>query len=85
MRTTLDIDEYLLRRLREEAHAKGIPLKDMVNRVSQAGLEGEEPPREKYVCPTFAMGTPLRGLDKALAVADALEEDQRAWKLAERK
>jgi hypothetical protein len=31
------------------------------------------------------MGVPLRPIDKALAIADALEDDERAWKLAQRK
>jgi hypothetical protein len=86
MRTTLDIDEHLLRRLREEAHARGVPLKELVNRVIQRGLD-ERPAerREPYQCPTFSMGAPLRPMDKALALADALEEDERASKLAQRK
>ena len=86
MRTTLDIDEYLLRRLRAEAQAQGMPLKELVNRVIQRGLS-EHPAEERapYRCPTFAMGAPLRPIDKALAVADALEEDERALKLAQRR
>ena len=86
MRTTLDIDEYLLQRLRAEAHTRGVPLKEMVNRVIQRGLS-EHPVAERapYRCPTFSMGAPLRPIDKALALADALEEDERAWKLAQRR
>lgn len=86
MRTTLDIDEFLLRRLRDEAHERGVSFKEMVNRTIQRGLE--EPPtvrRKPYRCPTFSMGKPLRSLDKALALADALEEDERSWKLTQRK
>jgi hypothetical protein len=86
MRTTLDIDEHLLRRLRDEAHAHGIPLKEMVNRVIRRGLDAPKGGvRRSYRCPTFSMGAPLRPIDKALALADALEEDERAWKLAQRK
>jgi hypothetical protein len=86
MRTTLDIDDFLLRRLRDEAHARGLPFKEMVNRVIQRGLDDPRPARRaKYRCPSFAMGAPLRSLDKALALADALEEGERAWKLNQRK
>jgi hypothetical protein len=86
MRTTLDIDEDLLRRLRDRAHAEGVPLKEMANRVIRRGLDQPRPPaRVPYECPTFSMGAPLRPIDKALALADALEEDERAWKLAQRK
>lgn len=86
MRTTLDIDEHLLRKLRAEARARDISLKELVNQVIRRGLE-ERPaePREPYRCPTFSMGVPLRSIDKALALADALEEDERSWKLAQRK
>jgi hypothetical protein len=87
MRTTLDIDEPLLRRLRDHAHAEGIPFKEMVNRVIARGLDqrGRTARSAPYRCPTFALGIPFRPIDKALAIADALEDDERASKLAQRK
>ena len=86
MRTTLDIDERLLRHLRDQAHAEGIPFKEMVNRVIERGLKQRRQVKSApYRCPTFALGMPLRPMDKALAIADALEDDERAWKLAQRK
>jgi hypothetical protein len=78
MRTTIDIDERLLRHLRDRAHAEGIPFKEMVNRVIERGLkhlrQGKSLP---YQCPTFAMGVPLRPIDKALATADELGDEER--------
>lgn len=82
MRTTVDLDHHLLKRLRAEAHRRGIPFKALLNRVLRRGLEETPPARTKPVrAPTFAMGTPLRALDKALALADTLEDEERARKL----
>ena len=38
-----------------------------------------------YVCPAFATGSPLRPLDKALVLADALEDEEVARELTLRK
>lgn len=82
MRTTVDLDPHLLRRLRDEAHRRGVPFKDLLNGVVRIGLDERPAPRGKgYRCPAFSMGAPLRSLDKALAVADALEEDEVAREL----
>lgn len=82
MRTTVDIEPGLLRRLRAEAHRQGIAMKELLNRVLRRGLDERPPTRSKpYRCPTFAMGAPLRPLDKALALADALEEQEIAHRL----
>lgn len=86
MRTTVNIDGHLLKRLRAEAHRRGVSFKEFLSRVLQRGLE-ERPPdgTTPYRCPAFAMGTPLRSLDKALALADALEDDEIARELTLRK
>lgn len=86
MRTTVDIERHLLKRLRAEAHRRGMAFKELLNRVLDRGLE--ERPADgttPYRCPTFAMGAPLRPLDKALALADALEDDEIARELTLRK
>lgn len=86
MRTTVDIAPDLLKRLRAEAHQRGVPLKELLNRVLRRGLEERPSARARpYRGPTFAMGAPLRPLDKALALADSLEEEEIARKLALRK
>jgi hypothetical protein len=86
MRTTVDIDPELLKRLRAEAHEQRISLKEHLNRVLQRGLAARRKGRPgRYTCPTFSLGTPLRSLDRALALADALEEEEIARKLALRK
>jgi hypothetical protein len=84
MRTTVDIDRYLLQRLRDAAHEQGLPLKVMLNRALRRGLDPNGPETTPYVCPTFSMGSPLRPLDKALALADALEDEEVTRRLAHR-
>ncbi|MDE3127606.1 MAG: hypothetical protein KGL38_06345 [Gemmatimonadota bacterium] len=86
MRTTVDLDPYLLDRLRDEAHRRGVAFKDFLNAVVRQGLERRPAARPRpYRCPSFAMGAPLRPLDKALAIADALEDDEVARELALRR
>jgi hypothetical protein len=88
MRTTVDLDPYLLKRLRAEAHRRGMPLKELLTSVLQRGL-AEHPPRSRtrYRCPTFAMGEVVDGvnLDGALRLAHTLEDDEVARKLTLRK
>ncbi|HSH74547.1 MAG TPA: hypothetical protein VLA09_02490 [Longimicrobiales bacterium] len=85
MRTTVDIEPHLLNRLRDGAHAKGISFKAMLNRTLRLGLEVAEPASAPYECPTFSMGSPLRPLEKALAAADALEDEEVAREMAHRR
>ena len=85
MRTTVDLDPHLLRRLREEAHRQGIPFKQLLTAVLRRGLEAGTP-RARYRVPTFAMGSPeTLDLDKALAIAGALEDEETSRKLRLRK
>jgi hypothetical protein len=89
MRTTLTVDDNLMQLLREAAFKRGLPLKAIVNRALRAGLEVLENPQQPappYVPTTHAMGQ-ARGvnLDKALAVAAALEDDETVRKLQLRK
>lgn len=86
MRTTVDIDPGLLKRLRAEAHRRGVSFKELLNRVLHRGLDeraGE--PASPYRCPTFGMGTPARPIDRALALADTLEDDEITRELSLRK
>jgi hypothetical protein len=39
MRTTVDLDDTLLKRLRDEAHREGVPFRALLHRVIQRGLE----------------------------------------------
>ena len=85
MRTTVDIQTHVLKRLRDQAHAQGIPFKELLNRVLRLGLAATPEKTGAYVCTTFALGAPLRPLDKALALADSLEDEEIALKFALRR
>jgi hypothetical protein len=79
MRTTLTIDDGLLRQLRQKALDSGKPFKQVVDETLRAGLERLVPvERPRYVCPTFSMGEPRWpvNFDRALALATELEDQE---------
>lgn len=87
MRTTVDLDPYLLKRLRAEARRQGVPFRQVLTTMLRRGLDEPAGPRSRYRCPTHSMGVPVRALnlDKALALAAGLEDEEAARKLALRK
>lgn len=88
MRTTLTIDDQIMAELKERAHRQNVPLTQVVNEVLRRGLQAEGPryPRKRIRAKTFAMGQPLvPSLDKSLALAAALEDEEIARRLALRK
>src|SRR5437660_27730 len=88
MRTTIDIDPHLLKRLRDEAHRRGVPFKPLLMTVLRRGLDDTPTARRRrYRCPTFAMGEPAHAsdLDKALRLASAMEDEETLRKLRLRK
>jgi hypothetical protein len=88
MRTTLTVDDDLMRALREEALESGLPLKRVVNRALRRGLGRARPsPRHRrYRSPTYALGRVTHyDLDKALALASSLEDAETARDLELRK
>ena len=88
MRTTIQIDDILLRELKEEAHREGLSLTKLVNRVLRYGMNGLErrkKPKRPYREKTFPMGEPKLDIDKALSLAAMLEDQEILDKLARRK
>lgn len=87
MRTTVDIDSHLLRRLRAEARRRGIAFKELLQGIIRRGLEDRPPTGGRYRGRTFAMGAPAHpiNLDKALGLAATLEDDEVARKIVLRK
>jgi hypothetical protein len=88
MRTTVTIDDDLLEEVRARAQKNGVPLKQILNHALRIGLEraAGSGSAKRYRCKTFSMGfPPLYNLDKALLVADALEDDEILRKLSVRK
>ena len=85
MRTTLRIDDDLLRELRQRAEAQKVPLTKLVNQALRQALASRPAKRVAYREKVHSMGTPKVNLDKALAIAAAMEDEEVARKLAVRK
>lgn len=87
MRTTVDIETPLLKRLRAEARRRGVSFKDLLQGFIRRGLQERTPSPGPYRTPSFSMGSPEEHvrLDKALALASALEDDEIARELTLRK
>lgn len=88
MRTTIDIDDVLLKRLRDEAHAEGMPFRALLHRVLQRGLDAApSEPAVTYQLAPAPLGRVREGIDllKAMHVAAALEDEAVVRKLDERR
>ena len=88
MRTTLTIDDHIARALKELAHRSGKPFKQVVNETLRVGLGASGARRAKpYRVKPASLGGVLPGvnLDKALALADAIEDQELAAKMRLRK
>ena len=83
MRTTVTLDPDVERLLRDAMRERGISFKQALNQAARDGLVRARRPRAKrFVQKTYAMGA-IQGvnLDKALALADALEDEERIRKM----
>ena len=89
MRTTLTLDEQIAKALKSTAHRTGKPFKQVVNETLRAGLvAGDAPAKSRpYRVKTASLGGVMPGVDlrRALRLADALEDQEIARKLALRK
>ena len=82
MRTTVRIDDDLLRQLKQRAESQQLSLTDLLNKVIRQGLASKQTKRPAFRQKVFSLGQPKVNLDKALAVAAALEEEETVLKLA---
>ena len=88
MRTTLTIDDDLMRELKQKAIEADLPFKEIVNKALRAGLREIDTPKptKPYKCKSFSLGYPPRAdLDHALDLAERLEAEEIARKLSLRK
>ncbi len=88
MRTTVRVDDELLERLKTQAHKEKVSLTRLLNRALRAGLQAGGARRRApaaYRERVHAMGSPRLALDKALAQAAALEDEEIVRKLTLRK
>jgi hypothetical protein len=85
MRTTLTVDHDIYLLLRRRAQERGLSLKETVNQALRDGLTAGDAQRREFHTPTFDLGEPLVPLDRALALAGELEDEELARRLALRK
>jgi hypothetical protein len=88
VRTTLTLDRDLALALREEARRSGRPLKGIVNETLRIGLAARKrPAARRYRLTPVSLGGVVPGvdLDKALRLAEAIEDEAIARKLELRK
>jgi len=89
MRTTITLDDDVFKRLKETAHHAGKPFKQVVNETLRRGIAANDaPPRaRRYRLETSSLGgtSPGVDIDKALQLADALEDEAILHKLEARK
>lgn len=88
MRTTLTIDDQLVISLKDAAHRSGRPFKLVVNEALRKGLHAlEHPEMQPYKLTAASLGRVRHdiNLDKALSLADGLEDAAIAMKLELRK
>jgi len=89
MRTTLRIDDDLLIELKRLARAQRLSLTQLANRLLRRGIAASRArtgaTQRAYRENTFAMGRPRLDLDKALALAAALEDAETIAELARRR
>ena len=84
MRTTVRIDDDLMRELKERAHREEVSITSDLNQALRQGLRAAKAPakRKRFRQKTHNMGPPLIDLTKANAVAAALEDEEILRKMA---
>ena len=88
MRTTVRVDDELLDQLKAQARRENVSLTRLLNRTLRAGLQaggGRRRNQPIYRERVSSLGTPRVALDKALALAAALEDHEIVRELALRK
>ena len=89
MRTTTTIDDDLAATLKESSRRSGKPFKQVLNETLRAGLQAQQaPPKSRrYRLRPKSLGGVVPGidLDKALRLADALEDEVIVRELEARK
>jgi hypothetical protein len=87
MRTTVTLDPDVERLIRDAMRERAISFKEALNEAARIGLRGKEIRRAtKFAQKSFRMGEAQEfRWDKALAVADAIEDEELNRKIALRK
>jgi hypothetical protein len=87
MRTTVTLDPDVDRLIQDAMRERGISFKEALNEAARIGLRGKGLKRgRKFTQKSFRMGAAQEfRWDKALAVADAIEDEELSRKLVLRK
>ena len=87
MRTTVTLDPDVERLIRDAMRERAIPFKEALNEAARIGLGGRGRGRgTKFTQKSFRMGESHEfRWDKALAIADAIEDEELSRKLTLRK
>ena len=86
MRTTITLDPDVERLLKQVVRERGVSFKQAVNDSVRAGVLGSKRPSRRFVQKSFPMGAEQYfRWDKALAQAEAMEDEELSRKLALRK
>jgi hypothetical protein len=87
MRTTVTLDPDVERLIRDAMRERAISFKEALNEAARTGLRGQGPKRaKKFSQQSFRMGEGQDfRWDKALAAADAIEDEELSRKLTLRK
>ena len=79
MRTTVRLEDELLEELKARARRDNVSITRLLNRVVRLGLQAGEvrpTPRRPFREKPVSMGQPRVPLDKALALASSLEDEE---------
>lgn len=83
MRTTVTLEPDVERQVRERMRERGAGFKETINDLVRRGLRADAPSATPYDTPVFeAEIRPGIDLDKALALAAAMEDDEILRKLS---
>jgi hypothetical protein len=87
VRTTVTLDPDVEKMLKNAIRERGISFKQALNEAIRAGLtRGRQPRTARFVQKSYHLGpAPDFRWDKALAMADAIEDEEITRKLALRK
>jgi hypothetical protein len=86
MRTTVTLDEDVAAKLKQKARERGVSFKAVLNDAVRDGLAGSSPSSRRFRVRARPMGVrPGVNLDKALRLADELEDAEIIRKLDLRK
>ena len=82
MRTTVTLDPDVDRLVKRFMSERGLGFKEAINEALRRSLQGERP---EYEVPVHHLGEPAVDLDRAIAVAAALEDEALVAEMEQRR